>query len=124
MHIVPIASGKGGVGKSLVAANLSIALAEAGRRVILADLDLGASNLHVILGIPSSGRGVGTWLSASGAEFSDIVLSTDYPGLSFIPGDAEIPGLANITAPQKHWTRTTWFWTWGPGRGPTSWTSS
>ena len=102
MHIVPIASGKGGVGKSLVAANLSIALAEAGRRVILADLDLGASNLHVILGIPSTGRGVGTWLSASGAEFSDIVLSTDYPNLRFIPGDAEIPGLANITAPQKH----------------------
>ncbi|HRZ89321.1 MAG TPA: P-loop NTPase [Spirochaetia bacterium] len=102
MHIVPIASGKGGVGKSLVAANLSIALAEAGRRVILADLDLGASNLHVILGIPSTGRGVGTWLSTSGAEFSDIVLSSDYPNLRFIPGDAEIPGLANITAPQKH----------------------
>ncbi len=102
MHIVPIASGKGGVGKSLVAANLSIALAEAGRRVILADLDLGASNLHVILGIPSSGRGVGTWLSASGSEFSSIVLSTDYPNLSFIPGDAEIPGLANISSQQKH----------------------
>lgn len=102
MHIVPIASGKGGVGKSLVAANLSIALAEAGRRVALADLDLGASNLHVILGIASSGRGVGTWLSVPGSEFSDIILDTDYPNLRFIPGDAEIPGLANISSPQKH----------------------
>ncbi len=102
MHIVPIASGKGGVGKSLVAANLSIALAEAGRRVILADLDLGASNLHVLLGIPSRGRGVGTWLSAPGAEFDGILLDTEYPNLRFIPGDAEIPGLANITSLQKN----------------------
>jgi len=102
MHILPIASGKGGVGKSLVAANLSIALAEAGRRVVLADLDLGASNLHVILGITSVGRGVGTWLSTPNAEFSDIILNTDYPNLRFIPGDAEIPGLANVSAQQKH----------------------
>lgn len=102
MHIVPIASGKGGVGKSLVAANLSIALAESGRRVVLADLDLGASNLHVMLGLSSVGRGVGTWLSAPNAEFSDILLATDYPNLRFIPGDAEIPGLANIASQQKN----------------------
>lgn len=102
MHIVPIASGKGGVGKSLVAANLSIALAEAGRSVVLADLDLGASNLHILLGLSSAGRGVGTWLSSSGADFADIILDTDYPNLRFIPGDAELPGLANISGPQKH----------------------
>jgi len=41
MRVIPIASGKGGVGKSLVAANLSIAFAQAGKRVILADLDFG-----------------------------------------------------------------------------------
>jgi MinD-like ATPase involved in chromosome partitioning or flagellar assembly len=44
MRVIPIASGKGGVGKSLVAANLSVALAQAGKRVVLADLDLGGSN--------------------------------------------------------------------------------
>ena len=40
--------GKGGVGKSLVAANLSVALGQAGKRVVLADLDLGASNLGLV----------------------------------------------------------------------------
>ncbi|MCX7023597.1 MAG: P-loop NTPase [Spirochaetes bacterium] len=101
MHILPIASGKGGVGKSLVAANLSIALAQAGKRVILADLDLGASNLHIILGIPLVRRGIGTFLSVGGSDFGDLVMATDYPGLRFIPGDAEIPGLANINQRQK-----------------------
>ncbi|MBN1241965.1 MAG: P-loop NTPase [Spirochaetales bacterium] len=102
MRVVPIASGKGGVGKSLLAANMAIALAESGRRVVLADLDLGASNLHVILGQTGARRGIGTWLSVSGMDFSEILLDTDVANLRFVPGDAEIPGLANISALQKN----------------------
>lgn len=101
MRIIPIASGKGGVGKSLVAANLSIALAQAGRRVVLVDLDLGSSNLHLILGFNAPRNGLGTYLSGAKIKFDEIVHSTDYPNLRFIPGDAEIPGLANITYRQK-----------------------
>ncbi len=46
-----ITSGKGGVGKSTLAANLSLALAEAGRRVVLIDADTGLRNLDVLLGM-------------------------------------------------------------------------
>jgi flagellar biosynthesis protein FlhG len=116
MRIVPIASGKGGVGKSLVAANLAVALGQAGRRTVLADLDLGASNLHLILGVTAPKTGIGTFLSTAGsaangtaqgtsaqsAGFESIVLDTDYPNLRFIAGDAEVPGLANIKASQKN----------------------
>ncbi len=59
MHVIPIASGKGGVGKTLIAANLAVALAQAGRRTILGDLDLGASNLHIMLGARPTGKGLG-----------------------------------------------------------------
>jgi flagellar biosynthesis protein FlhG len=108
VRIVPIASGKGGVGKSMVAANLAVALGQAGRKTVLADLDLGASNLHLILGVAAPKAGIGTFLSASAsgaggaADFETVVLDTDYPNLRFIPGDAEVPGLANIKPSQKN----------------------
>lgn len=101
MQILPVASGKGGVGKSLIAANLSIALAQTGNRVILADLDLGGSNLHTILGIRAPSGGIGTFLSRKGIRFEEILLDTDYQNLLFIPGDAEIPGIANLKSHQK-----------------------
>jgi flagellar biosynthesis protein FlhG len=102
MQIIPIASGKGGVGKSLIAANLAIALGQAGKKVYLADLDLGGSNLHMILGVRPRNGGLGTFLNRPDMAFTDILTPTDYPNLTFIPGDAEIPGAANLSAGQKH----------------------
>jgi flagellar biosynthesis protein FlhG len=61
MRIIPVASGKGGVGKSLIAANLGVAMAQARQRVVVVDLDLGASNLHLVLGYHSPKPGLGTF---------------------------------------------------------------
>ena len=97
MRILPIASGKGGVGKSLVSVNLSIALAQAGKNVVLADLDLGGSNIHMFLGLRSIEEGIGTYLSNPKIQFDDIIVETEYKNLKFIPGDKEIPGLANLS---------------------------
>ncbi|MDR0689420.1 MAG: P-loop NTPase [Spirochaetaceae bacterium] len=101
MRIIPIASGKGGVGKSLIAANLAIAFARLGKRVVLADLDLGASNLHLVLGYQSPKRGIGLYINNPQGNFSDIIVDTEIPGLRFIPGDNEIPGTANLKTPQR-----------------------
>lgn len=46
---VLVTGGKGGVGKTLLTANLGVALARSGLRVLLVDLDLGLANLHVLL---------------------------------------------------------------------------
>lgn len=100
MQIIPVASGKGGVGKSLLSANLAIALGQAGKTVVLADLDLGASNLHLVLGVPSPGAGVGTFLTGN-SDFNKVLLPTTYENVRFVPGDSEIPGLTALSAPQK-----------------------
>jgi len=100
MQIIPIASGKGGVGKSLLSANLAIALGQAGKKVLLVDMDLGASNLHLVLGMQSPKAGLGTFLTGS-TSFDDAVQETRWDGVSFIAGDSEIPGLTALRAPQR-----------------------
>ena len=50
-RMIVIASGKGGVGKTWFSISLAQALARQGRRVLLADADLGLANIDVQLGI-------------------------------------------------------------------------
>ncbi|MDQ2780292.1 MAG: MinD/ParA family protein [Pseudomonadota bacterium] len=50
-RIIAVTSGKGGVGKTFVSANLAAALARSGRRVLVLDADLGLANLDVVLNL-------------------------------------------------------------------------
>jgi len=51
VKVIAVTSGKGGVGKTAVAANLAVALAGRGRRSMLLDADLGLANVDVLLGL-------------------------------------------------------------------------
>jgi ATP-binding protein involved in chromosome partitioning len=53
-RIIAVSSGKGGVGKSMVATALALSLAKEGCRVGLFDLDFTGPSTHIILGVPSS----------------------------------------------------------------------
>lgn len=48
---IVVTSGKGGVGKSTICANIGIKLAEMGQKVVLLDVDIGLNNLDVIMGV-------------------------------------------------------------------------
>ena len=50
-EVITITSGKGGVGKSTVTANISISLAKLGKKVVAVDFDIGLRNLDMILGL-------------------------------------------------------------------------
>ena len=50
-RILAVTSGKGGVGKTFISANLAAALAERGERVLVLDADLGLANLDVVLNL-------------------------------------------------------------------------
>lgn len=100
MQIIPVASGKGGVGKSLLSANLAIALGQAGKKVVLTDLDLGASNLHLVIGQHPGAESLGSWFTDK-IDFNSIIVPTEYENVSFIAGDSQIPGLTALKPVQK-----------------------
>ena len=50
-RVIAVTSGKGGVGKSVLTANLAWALVRAGRRVLVLDADLGLANLDILLNL-------------------------------------------------------------------------
>ncbi len=96
VRLVPIASGKGGVGKSVIAANLGLALARAGRAVVLVDLDLGGSNLHTFLGVKNKNPGIGALAWKRERSLDGLLVETGYERLWLVPGDGLLPGTANI----------------------------
>ncbi len=94
--ILPVASGKGGVGKSVFAVNLAVALAELGKTTVLIDLDLGGANLHTLLGIKNRHNGIGGLVYKTESGMEALLVETDVPRLFFIPGDTLLPGTANL----------------------------
>ncbi len=80
-RIIPVVSGKGGVGKSLVSTTLALTLAEKGYNVGLLDLDFHGASDHVILGFepkefPEEDRGVVPH-TAHGIKFMTIAYYTE-----------------------------------------------
>ncbi len=94
--IIPVASGKGGVGKTVFTANIGVSLARAGKTVILADLDLGGSNLHTALGEKNDKSGIGNYIYKQERSLESLLVETGEPRLYFIPGDSLLPGTANL----------------------------
>lgn len=100
--IIPVASGKGGVGKTFLTANLAVALARRGQPTIAVDLDLGNSNLHSLLGLENRYPGVGEFLrGTTKCAPEELIVPTSVPGLGFVAGDGRMPFMANITHTQK-----------------------
>ncbi|PLY02994.1 MAG: MinD/ParA family protein [Desulfuromonas sp.] len=99
--IIPVAGGKGGVGKSLFTASLARALAASGKETIAVDLDLGGSNLYSYFGLENRHLGIGDYLITKGTRLDEITVKLELDRLGFIPGDGVTPFLANINYGQK-----------------------
>jgi flagellar biosynthesis protein FlhG len=98
---VAIGGGKGGVGKSLVAANVGIFLATLGKRVVLVDGALGASNLHIFAGIPRPSRSLYEALRPSSpASLTELAVPTHVPGVRLVGGVYDPPWVSSVTLDQ------------------------
>ncbi|MGA0361012.1 MAG: P-loop NTPase, partial [bacterium] len=94
--IIPIASGKGGVGKSVITANLGFSLAKLGHQVIVADLDFGGANLHNYLGLKNNNPGLGEFLQDRSDSLTNLLVPTFHPNLKFLPGEGATPFMADL----------------------------
>jgi flagellar biosynthesis protein FlhG len=100
-RIISVGGGKGGVGKSLLACNLAVAMAQLGRRVVLADLDLGAANQHLLLGVDRPKPGIEALLSRDVTDPRAALNATPIANLSLLAGSGAKLGAANITHAEK-----------------------
>lgn len=86
-----IASGKGGVGKSLITANLGCLLAESEWPTAVVDLDLQGANLHTFLGVDGIGPGLERFLRRQ-VDLPSLLCPHEVPNLSTVAG-VRVPGL-------------------------------
>ena len=99
--IIPVAGGKGGVGKSVIAANLALSMCLNGKKTILVDLDLGGSNLHTLLGLRNTNPGIGNFVSDRKYSINELLSPTEWENLYFIPGDVLVYGIGELNKSVK-----------------------
>lgn len=100
--IIPIAGGKGGVGKSVIAVNMALSMALFGKKTVLVDLDLGGSNIHTILGVKNVNAGIGNFISGRTFSMNDLVCPTTWENLYYVPGDVLVYGIGELTKATKN----------------------
>jgi flagellar biosynthesis protein FlhG len=100
-HIYSIGGGKGGSGKSFIAVSLGVLLAKQGKRVVLLDLDLGASNLHTILGQKIPQKGLDGFIDKTTSNLEEVAQSTSIPNLYLISSTRCSLEIANLFYAQK-----------------------
>jgi flagellar biosynthesis protein FlhG len=98
VRVIAVASGKGGVGKTSVSVNLSLALVNAGHRTLLLDTDLGLANVDVLLGL--SPRFTLADVIAGRCELADTVIEGP-GGLYVVPAASGKRHMTELL-PQQH----------------------
>lgn len=92
-RVIAISSGKGGVGKSTLALNLSLELAALDKKVILMDGDLGMANIDIMLGLVPQ---YNLYHFIKDQKSLKEIIINGPSGIKIIPGGSGINELANL----------------------------
>jgi len=98
IKVIAVSGGKGGVGKTNVSLNTSIALGQLGKRVLVLDADLGLANVDVMLGLRVQ-RNLSHVLSGE-CELDDIIIEGP-AGIKIIPASSGTQSMVDLT-PAEH----------------------
>jgi len=97
LRVIAVTSGKGGVGKTNVSANLAALAARSGKRVLLIDADLGLANVDILFGIKPM-RHIGDLLV--GASINDV-LAKAAPNIHILPAGSGVQRLTELDRKDK-----------------------
>jgi flagellar biosynthesis protein FlhG len=100
-RIWAVGGGKGGVGKSVVTSNLAAAMAGAGRRCAVIDLDLGGANLHTLLGVRRPRYSLSHLLTGDVGSVAELMVQTSVPNLWLVSGHQALIEMANPRHAEK-----------------------
>ncbi|CAH2030006.1 MinD/ParA family protein [Trichlorobacter ammonificans] len=98
IRVIAVTSGKGGVGKSNVVANLAMALAAKGKRILIIDADLGVGNMDVLLGL-SPQYNLNHVLSGE-KMLSEIIIDVT-PNIKLIPAGSGVQEYTSLGQHEK-----------------------
>lgn len=93
VQVIAVTGGKGGVGKTNLSVNLSLALAELDKRVVLMDADLGLANVDLLLGVKAK-KNIADVLTGD-CELQDILIEAT-GGIKVIPASSGTQELASL----------------------------
>jgi flagellar biosynthesis protein FlhG len=100
--LISVASGKGGVGKSIVSTNLALALAKTGHRILLADLDVGGADAHIMFGELNPPVTLTDFLNKRVERLDDVAIPVAFhPNLRLIAGTGDTLATANMAYARK-----------------------
>ncbi|MGZ3592612.1 MAG: AAA family ATPase [Syntrophales bacterium] len=100
-NIWSIGGGKGGSGKSFFTGNLGILLAKGGYKTLLVDVDLGAANLHTIIGLPLPERSISDFVNKKVGTLQETAELKSVPNLYLVSGAMNNLDIANLAHEQK-----------------------
>jgi non-specific protein-tyrosine kinase len=100
IRTVVVTSPGSGDGKSTLAANLAVTMAQAGKRVLLVDSDLRRPTLHQVFGV-SNRVGLTTLLLDETLELDDVALDTHVPGLQILPSGPQPPNPSEVLGSRR-----------------------
>ena len=93
--VIAVGGGKGGIGKSTFSANLGVSMASSGQRVVVIDADLGAANLHTILGVRYPEKTLDDFLSNRDANLESTLVDTAFANLRLLSSASDVLSLAS-----------------------------
>ncbi len=98
-RIIAVGGGKGGVGKTTVAANLALTIGRVGYRVVVVDSDLGAANLHTALNVLHPQQTLAEFIDHKVDDLESLAI-TITPSVRLVAGTSR-PGAANLYATDR-----------------------